>query len=109
MDEILIWFHSARQWKLYKVLAANISVANLLAKAMNLPFHREEDFAAYGTKNLRRIITSPSFQLLEHTYVLPKLWDIGKSAWATSCLSRPVFKWHIPGAVAPPMKNWQAR
>ena len=35
---------------------------------------------------------------------IPRLHDIGKSAWAASCLSRPTFKWYIPAAVAPPIQ-----
>jgi len=68
--------------------------------------NREEDFAAYGTKSPRRIITRPSFRLLERAYGLPELRDIGNSAWAASCLSRPAFKWYIPGAVAPPIQMY---
>lgn len=64
----------------------------------------EEDFAAYGTKNPLRIITQPSSRLLERAYGLPELRDIGKSTWAASCLSRPMFKWYIPSAVAPPIQ-----
>ena len=61
---------------------------------------------AYRTKNPRRIIARPSFRLLERAYGLPELQDIGKSAWAASCLSRPTFKWYIPGAVAPPIQMY---
>lgn len=68
------------------------------------PYSLEEDFTAYSARNSRRIITHPSFRLLERAHGLPELRDIGKSAWAASCLSRPTFKWYIPSAVAPPIK-----
>lgn len=67
-------------------------------------FQREEDFVAYATKNPRRVITNPSLRLLERAYLLPELRDIGKSAWAASCLSRPTFRWYIPGVIAPPIQ-----
>lgn len=67
-------------------------------------FHREEDFAARGSIGQQRIATRPSYRLLERAHGLPELQDIGKSAWAASCLSRPMFKWYIPGAVAPPIQ-----
>ncbi|KAF9787052.1 DNA ATP-dependent helicase [Thelephora terrestris] len=70
------------------------------------PYSLEKDLAAYGTKNPRRIITRPSFRLLDRAYGLPELRDIGRSAWASSCLSRPTFKWYIPGAVAPPIQMY---
>lgn len=67
---------------------------------------REEDLAAHATKNPRRITTRPNFRLLERAYGLPELQDIGKAGWAASCLSRPMFKWYIPSAVAPPIQMY---
>ena len=31
-------------------------------------------------------------------------WNVGQPAWATWCLSRPMFKRYIPSAVAPPIQ-----
>jgi chromatin-remodeling ATPase INO80 len=68
--------------------------------------NREEDFAVHGNMNTRRMVTRPSYRLLERAYGLPELRDIGKTAWAASCISRPTFKWYIPGAVAPPIQMY---
>lgn len=83
-----------------------MAVSDEARLAEHEPYSLEEDFSAFGTGNPRRIVTRPSFRLLERAYGLPELRDIGKSAWAASCLSRPTFKWYIPGAVAPPIQMY---
>ncbi|KAJ4486296.1 SNF2 family DNA-dependent ATPase [Lentinula aciculospora] len=61
------------------------------------------DFAAYSAQSPMKFTILPSLVNLNVAERMPDLRSISISSWQDSCLSRPLLKWSIPPAVAPPI------
>ncbi|KAJ3737090.1 SNF2 family DNA-dependent ATPase [Lentinula guzmanii] len=64
------------------------------------------DFAAYSAESPMKFIIMPSLVNLNVAEHMPDLRSISTSLWRESSLSRPLLKWYIPPAVAPPISMY---